>query len=129
MIAVDTNVVVRLLVGDDPAQTLAAQRCVAAGAVVSHGVLMEAEWVLRTVYRLAAQRIADDFGKLLDLDCIHMEDRKLLRWAVERYRGGADWAHLLHLIAARGHAGFATFDCALPRQAGKDAPVAIEVLR
>ena len=128
MIAVDTNVVVRLLVGDDLAQTVAAQRCVAPGAFVSQGVLMEAEWVLRTVYRLTADRIADDLGKLFNLDCVHVEDRELLRWAAERYRGGADWADLLHLIAARGHAGFATFDRALPRQAGKEAPVAIELL-
>jgi predicted nucleic-acid-binding protein len=129
MIAVDANVIVRFLVGDDPAQTVAAGKCVATGAFVSHGVLMEAEWVLRTVYRLTVQRIADDLGKLLDLDCIHVEDRELLKWAVKRYRGGADWADLLHLVAARGHAGFATFDRALSRQAGKDTPVAIEVLR
>jgi predicted nucleic-acid-binding protein len=129
MNAVDTNVIVRLLIGDDPAQTVAAERCVARGAFVSHGVLMEAEWVLRSVYQLSAQRIADDLAKLLDLDCIDVEDRTLLRWAADRYRGGADWADLLHLIASRAHGGFATFDRALPRQAGRDTPTPIEVLR
>jgi predicted nucleic-acid-binding protein len=129
MIAVDTNVVVRLLVADDHHQALKAQECVAAGAFVSHGVLMEAEWVLRTVYRLGRERLADSILDLLDLACIHAHDDDLLRWAVERYRRGADWADLLHLIAARAHASFVTFDRALTRQAGNEAPVAIKVLR
>jgi predicted nucleic-acid-binding protein len=129
MIAVDTNVIVRFLVADDSHQARSAQECVAAGAFVSHGVLMEAEWVLRTVYRLAREGIAGGLLDLLDLDCIHAHDDELLRWAIERYRRGADWADLLHLIAARAHAGFVTFDRALNRQAGRDAPVPIEVLR
>jgi predicted nucleic-acid-binding protein len=129
MIALDTNVVVRLLVGDHPHQTAVAQSCVAAGAFLSLGVLMEAEWVMRTTYRFSRERIADGFADLFDLDCVQVEESELLRWGIERYRAGADWSDLLHLIAARAHAAFATFDRALPRHAGKDAPVAIEVLK
>lgn len=129
MIAVDTNVVVRLLVGDDAEQRSAAQRCVGRGVFVSHGVVMETEWVLRTVYRLSRDRIADDLLEMLDLHCVQVDDSDYLRWALSRYREGADWADLLHLIAARAHAAFATFDRALPRRAGEDAPVPIEVLR
>jgi predicted nucleic-acid-binding protein len=129
MIAVDTNVIVRFLVGDDPHQTVLARRTVARGIFVSHGVLMEAEWVLRTAYRLTAVWIADAFLDLVDLDCVQTDDPDLLRWAIDRYRTGADWADMLHLIAGRAHAGFATFDRALPRQAGVDAPVGIEVVQ
>lgn len=128
MIAVDTNVVLRLLVGDNQDQTEVAQRRVAEGVFVSHGVLMETEWVLRAAYRLSRERIADSLSDLIELASVEIEDRDELRWATARYRSGADWADLLHLIAARAQGGFATFDRALPRQAGKGAPTIIEVL-
>ena len=128
MIAIDTNVVVRFLVGDDAGQARIAQQRIAGGAFISHGVLMEAEWVMRTAYRLPAARIADAFGDLLEINSVELDDPDDLRWAVSRYRLGADWADLLHLIAARAQPGFATFDRALPKQAGRDAPVAIEIL-
>jgi predicted nucleic-acid-binding protein len=50
MRAVDTNVLVRMVVGDDPRQTNAAELFVEAGAWVSVVVLAEATWV--TFYRL-----------------------------------------------------------------------------
>lgn len=129
MIAVDTNVVLRLLVADDPHQTEVAQRRVAEGVFISPGVLMETEWVMRTAYQIPRERIADLFRDLIELRPIDLENREELRWATDRYRRGADWADLLHLIAARAHGGFATFDRALPRQAGTDAPTIIEVLK
>jgi predicted nucleic-acid-binding protein len=129
MIAVDTNVVVRLLVADDPDQSAIARRRAAEGIFISHGVLMETEWVLRTGYRLPRGKLADALRDLLELSIAEVEDRDDLRWAVDRYRRGADWSDLLHLIAARAHAGFATFDRALPRESGADAPTTIEVLR
>ena len=50
MIAVDTNVVVRLLAQDDPKQA-AARTLFAAGPIwIAKTVLLETEWELRTVY-------------------------------------------------------------------------------
>ena len=46
MLAVDTNVLVRLLVRDDPKQAEAADQAIAKGAWVSHLVLPEALWAL-----------------------------------------------------------------------------------
>lgn len=129
MIAVDTNVVLRFLIADDPHQADVARDCVASGIFVSHGVLMETEWVLRTVYRLHRSRIADSLGDFIELEAVHVDDRDDLRWAVERYRLRADWADLLHLIASRAQAEFATFDRLLPKHAGVDAPLTIHVLK
>ena len=78
MIAVDTTVVLRLLVGDDPHQTEVAQRRVAEGISVSHGVLMETEWVMRAAYRLPRERIADSLADLLELAVVEIEDREEL---------------------------------------------------
>jgi predicted nucleic-acid-binding protein len=129
MIAVDTNVVVRFLVADDPHQADVARDCVASGIFVSHGVLMETEWVLRTVYRLRRSRIADSLGDFIELETVHVDDLDDLRWAVGRYRLRGDWPDMLHLIASRAQAEFATFDQLLPRHAGNDAPVTIQVLK
>jgi predicted nucleic-acid-binding protein len=128
MIAVDTNIVVRFLVADDPHQTKAARDCVAAGIFVAHGVLMESEWVMRTAYRLDRARIADLLGDFLELESVEVEDREALLWASDRYRLGADWADMLHLIASRAQPAFATFDRSLAGDAGKDAPMAIQLL-
>ncbi|MBV9883605.1 MAG: type II toxin-antitoxin system VapC family toxin [Sphingomonadaceae bacterium] len=128
MRAVDTNVILRFLIGDDPRQAKVAERCVADGIFVSHGVLMEAEWVMRAGYRLNPTQIADLLSDLLEIACVEVDDREELRWAIERHRQGADWADLLHLIACRAQPAFATFDRTLAREAGPNAPVSIELL-
>lgn len=58
MRAVDTNVLVRLLARDDPHQLAAAESFVQAGAWISHLVLMEAVWVLDSVYAIKAPQLA-----------------------------------------------------------------------
>ena len=52
MRAVDTNILVRLATGDDARQTEAAEAFVASGAWVPQLVLVEAMWVLASVYDL-----------------------------------------------------------------------------
>jgi predicted nucleic-acid-binding protein len=128
MIAIDTNVVLRFLLGDDPGQAKVAESCVAGGTFVAHGVLMEAEWVMRAGYRLDRTRIADLLVDLLEIDSVELDDREELRWAIDRYRHGADWADLLHLISCRAHPAFATFDRSLAKEAGAKSPVRIELL-
>ena len=49
MRAVDTNVLVRLIVRDSPEQVRVADSFIAGGAWVSHLVLAEAMWVLDAV--------------------------------------------------------------------------------
>jgi predicted nucleic-acid-binding protein len=66
MRAVDTNVVVRLVVRDEVRQVLAAEEFIANGAWVSHLVLAETVWVLDAVYDLAAEQIAMAVDMLLN---------------------------------------------------------------
>ena len=59
MRAVDTNIVVRYLTGDDPGQAAKAKAVIDAGYVfVSRTVLLESEWVLRSVYGFAGKEVA-----------------------------------------------------------------------
>jgi predicted nucleic-acid-binding protein len=66
MRAVDTNLLVRLVTRDHPEQTAATEAFVAAGAWVSHLVLMEAMWVLDSVYGLGPEKIATAVEMLLN---------------------------------------------------------------
>lgn len=71
MIGLDTNVLVRLLVRDNEDQFERAQKLVRreahAGApvLISHLVLLEAEWVLRSRYKLSKSEIVGAFSELL----------------------------------------------------------------
>jgi len=59
MIAVDTNVVVRFLVRDDPKQAARAAELIRDNQIwISKTVLLETEWVLRSLYRFSPQSLA-----------------------------------------------------------------------
>ena len=58
MIAVDTNVLIRLVVADHAAQAARAAAVFRSGPVfIAKSVLLEAEWVLRYSYQLGVEAI------------------------------------------------------------------------
>lgn len=127
-IAIDTNVLVRLLVRDDEVQYAAAQRLVAEAAATEEpvlivlGVLLEAEWVLRSRYKIDKARIADAFTGLLESSDVAFEhpptvEEALYVWA---QHPDADFADCL-LTARAAHLGrrrFMTFDAGAARLPG-----------
>ncbi len=118
MIAIDTNVLVRYLVEDDPVQTNRADVVLRSGAVlVLNTVLLEAAWVLRTGYGLDRATIADGIAKLLGLPGVEAEEPATIERALGWYRLGLDFADALHLAASGRADAFATFDRALRRKA------------
>jgi len=128
MKAIDTNIILRFLTLDDARQAAVATKSIRAGVFVSHGVLIETEWVLRSGYGWAPERINAELTDLLAMECVEVNQVDALHWALERHLLGADWADMLHLIAAQGHDAFVTFDAKLAKRAG-DAPLPIIVLR
>lgn len=83
MIAVDTNVVVRLLTGDDREQSAAAASLFAAEPVwIAKTVLLEAGWVLRRLYGFGDGEIRDAFTKLPGLK--NVKPRTSRRWQHSR---------------------------------------------
>lgn len=117
MIAVDTNVLVRAIVDDDPAQGAAARRWMTAhqsrGILVDHIVLVELVWVLRARYRQPRAEIARVIELLLGTGGIVIPDEPAVRAALAAYRSGrGDFAD--HLIRERaqshGFGPLATFD-------------------
>ncbi|MFN3388803.1 MAG: type II toxin-antitoxin system VapC family toxin [Allosphingosinicella sp.] len=130
MKAVDTNVPLRLLTGDDPAQETVARTLLGdEGILISLTVLMETEWVLRSFYRWTRSRIADALEALAALDGVQFERRPAALWAIARFRAGADMADMIHLLVQGEHDGFATFDASVARAAGESPPLPVLTLR
>lgn len=126
MRAVDTNVVVRMITADDQKQLAALEARLSEGFFVSHGVLMEVEWVLRSAYRYKRDEINHALLTLILLDEIRVPNAPFVLWALDRHGDGADFADMLHVVAARGTSSFLTFDKDLDVV---DAPLPIEVLK
>jgi predicted nucleic-acid-binding protein len=128
MRAVDTNVLVRLLVNDDPVQAAAAHQAMAAEPVfVPKTVVLELEWVLRSVYRRSSSAVAIAIEGLLAAEDISVEDAVAVKRALAWFKEGLDLADALHLASSSHADGFLTFDIALRRRAvdmGARPPVA-----
>ena len=119
MIAVDTNVVVRLLVADDTAEARRTRALFEHNTIwIATTVILETEWVLRGAYKFSADEIQGALNKLLGLPHVTLGDQALIVQALDRYKQGLDFADALHLAAASQAEGFATFDRALRRSAG-----------
>ncbi|MDQ3036633.1 MAG: type II toxin-antitoxin system VapC family toxin [Myxococcota bacterium] len=120
MIALDTNVLVRIVVDDDPTQARKARAMLAREqGFVSVTVLLESEWVLRGAYELAPAAILTVFERLLRVRGIDVEDRARVERAVAWYADGLDFADALHLAGAPTASSFATFDRKLARRAAR----------
>ncbi|WP_157217387.1 type II toxin-antitoxin system VapC family toxin [Flavisphingomonas formosensis] len=128
MRAIDTNIVVRFLTADDPAQAAAARTAIAAGDIfISATVFLESEWVLRSGYRFPAARVADGLAGLAGLPGVTVEDPAALSLAIEWMRDGMDFADALHLAKAEGCSAFLSFDKALAKSAKNRSPVPVIV--
>ena len=121
MRALDTNVLVRALVQDDPAQGQRAQDYLGAQPVyIPVTVMLELEWVLRSRYAYSPKAIADALEKLAILENAVVGEQAAVIAAVGKMRKGWDFADALHHALAAGCDEFATFDTALARRATRD---------
>ncbi len=110
MVAVDTNIIIRLAMRDDETQY---QKVLALlkehSFFISRTVQLETEWVLRSRYKRSVVEIADFFALLLQKKPMVCENELALLNAVAYYRLGADFADALHL-ANMENLSFYTFD-------------------
>lgn len=116
MIALDTNVLVRLLVGDDPDQLARASRLLRKAkengetCFVSDPVLCELEWVLESSYRAPRADILAVLRDLLDQELFEFEDRQVVRHAIDAYQHGrGDFSDYLIGAKAQAHGARATY--------------------
>nr|WP_294517299.1 type II toxin-antitoxin system VapC family toxin [uncultured Rhodopila sp.] len=111
MIAADTNVIVRLLTGDEPRQTARARSLFETETVfLPKTVILEAEWVLRRLYRLERLPVNRALEALLSLPNVRCEDEPVVRQALAWNRENLDFADALHLASSPTSERFVTFD-------------------
>ena len=122
MLAVDTNVLLRLLVRDDAKQAAAADQAVAKGAWVSHLVLAEAVWVLDAVYKRTPKQLIAALQLLLVHESLVVQDADVVAAALEHLRAkpalGFSDCLVFEIARKAGHLPLATFDKALAKLDG-----------
>ena len=120
MIALDTNLLARLLLRDDKrqharvAQLLASQQDFTAPV----SVMLELVWVLE-VNDCSTADIVRGLNLLMGLPNFKPQHADSLRQALLGYAQGLDFADALHLALSHGSQELATFDKAFARKAGK----------
>jgi len=128
VIALDTNLLARLVTKDDPKQARAAAELIDDGEAcfVPLTVALELEWVLRGVYELGPQKIAESFNALLGVRNLHFERETAVLEATRLLANGFDFADALHHAVTGNCESFRTFDrklLARAERAGMRPPV------
>jgi predicted nucleic-acid-binding protein len=120
MTAVDTNIVVRFVTRDHPAQSAEARFLFDAGPIwIAKTVLLETRWVLRYFYGYDEAAIRDAFTELLGLENVHMEDEACVAASLALTAHGIDLADALHLSSRPPGAAFISFDRSFVRHANR----------
>lgn len=129
MHAVDTNVLVRLLTGDDAVQARRAAALFKKESIfIPKTVLLETEWVLRRLYRLKRATAVSSFRKLSGLDNVELEQPLVVAQALQWCEDGMDFADALHLASSHGASKLATFDEHLKKSAPPESKPAVRLL-
>lgn len=111
MRAVDTNILARYYLQDDPEQARIATAIVRAGALfVPKTVVLELAWVLRSVAEQPADKVAACLAHLIGLPGITVESREQVETALRSSAKGIEFADALHLAACEDCSEFLTFD-------------------
>ena len=119
MIGIDTNVLLRTIVADDPRQAEVAiafleKHCTPESpGFVNSIVLCELVWSLRSTYGVGRKDIAVAIGSVLNNSSLALEDRTEVMAAVQKFRAGAtDFPDLLisEINRSCGCSATATFD-------------------
>jgi len=116
---------VRLITRDDAARTVSAESFVTRGAWVSHIVLVEAMWVLDSVFGLAHAQIAKAVEMLLNHRDLVLQDPDVVQTALAHYRKrpklGFSDCMVLEVARKAGHLPLGTFDRNLGKLDGTDS--------
>lgn len=118
--ALDTNVLARYLLADEPDQFAAAQRLLSGNqdCTAPLTVLLELVWVLEG-QDLARSDILTGLRALLGLAHFKPQQAPMLAQALAWYAQGLDFADALHLAQCRDAEQFASFDLRLAKRADK----------
>ncbi len=128
MIAVDTNLLVRLLTKDDPSQAKRAARAMESDSIfIPKTVMLETQWVLRHAYGIGKNAIISGFQKMMGLPNVTVEDQQAVFQAMSWYDAGLDFADALHLSSRTKADRFVTFGNAFIKKARRLVSIEIDL--
>ncbi len=127
MIGLDTNVVIRYLVQDDPAQAALANEVFEKLTPRDRGFIalvtaVEVGWVLQRGYKVARQDVVEVLTRLIEAPELEFERPTILRRALALAAAGADLGDAVIAESGRraGCSHVVTFDRRAARQAGME---------
>ena len=122
MIAVDTNVIVRLLTDDDVEQSAVARSVFGSEPIwIAKTVVLETAWVLRSLYGFEEIAIRVALTKLIGLKSVSVEDAPTVVAALALAAEGVEFADALHLASSPPDSVFVSFDKSLVKRATRAA--------
>jgi predicted nucleic-acid-binding protein len=111
MLAVDTNIVVRFLTKDDPRQSPKARDLLSQNDTwLGATVMLETEWVLRSIYHYGPAEVSAALRSLGGLPRLQIEDAEAVKVALGHHDLGMDFADALHVVRGPRADAFVTFD-------------------
>ena len=120
MIAIDTNILVRIVTNDDPDQAHRAATILQNHPIfISKTVILELEWVLRFSYSLERTIILATLQKILATDSFTIEQSSAIEQSLQWYKKGMDFADALHLSCSLHADKFVSFDKKLIKKASE----------
>jgi predicted nucleic-acid-binding protein len=129
MHAVDTNVLIRLFVADEPAQTAAVTELFATESIwIANTVLVETEWVLRSAYGFDKRAIVRAFAVLLGYERVIFQEPEVLMDALALAGEGVEIADALHVCSTPPGVTFVTFDRRLAQRAARAGATNVSLL-
>lgn len=111
MIAVERDVVVRLLTQDDELQFNKSVEIFREQVVfIPDTVILETEWVLRFAYKLKPADICKGLRNIFGLSNVHLTNASLMAQVLQWHENGLDFADAFHLAQSQHCKEFYTFD-------------------
>ena len=118
MIAIDTNILVRIVTNDDPEQTQRAAKLLLHQPIfITKTVILELEWMLRYTYELERTMILITLQKIIATHNFTVEQSSVIEQALQWYEQGMDFADALHLAGSLQADKFVSFDKKLLKKA------------
>ena len=128
MLTIDTNILIRYLMSDDPVQSPRARNFIGSVPVfVPTTVVLETAWVLRSTYGYQVSMVSKAIRAVAGLPGVTLEDATRVLTALDWTDAGLDFADALHMAAA-GPDGFVSFDKALVRKGEAIAGIPVSEL-
>jgi predicted nucleic-acid-binding protein len=124
MPGLDTNVLARWILDDDPRRSAQVQRLFEevrqrqSALFVPSTVMLELEWVLRSRYKLGKSAVLEAYNALLETQELEFQDEPALERALSLYRqASADFADCMHAgqCGSADRAPMITFDDTVAR--------------